>query len=183
MGIFVQKVLHIFFSHFLPNLGRQCLGGPREKTPGPHQIPSPSPFQPNTSPNNFLSFFFHAPYFTYNQTHPKEINHTNITLILKVKSPKNITEYRPISLCNVVYKLVSKVLANRLRAILLTVVSENQSAFQLRRVITDNILMAFETLHYMKHHQHGKFGYLALKLDMSKAYDRVEQVYLENIMK
>ena len=102
------------------------------------------------------------------------INHTNITLIPKVKSPENITEFKPISLCNVVYKLVSKVLANRLKMVLPAVVSENQSAFQAGRVIIDNVLMAFETLHYMKNHQSGKSGFMALKLDMSKAYDRVE---------
>ena len=51
-------------------------------------------------------------------------------------------------------------------------VSENQSVFQAGKVvITDNILMAFETLHYMKHYQLGKISFMALKLDMSKAYD------------
>ena len=83
---------------------------------------------------------------------PDVINHTNITLIPKVKSPENITEFRPFSLCNVVYKLVSKVLTNRLKMVLPAIVSENQSAFQAGRVITDNVLMAFETLHYMKNH-------------------------------
>ena len=60
---------------------------------------------------------------------PKEINHTHIALIPKVKSPERITKFRPISLCSVIYKVVSKVLANRLKGILPSVVSENQSTF------------------------------------------------------
>ena len=110
---------------------------------------------------------------------PNEINHTHIALIPKVKSPERIIEFRPISLCSVIYKVVSKVLANRLKVILPSVVSENQSAFQAGRLITDNVLMAFETLHYMKHHQNGKTGFMAMKLNMSKAYDWVEWKYLE----
>ena len=89
-------------------------------------------------------------------------------MIPKVKSLENITEFRPISLRNVIYKLISKVLANRLKVVLLAVVSENQSAFQAGRVITDNVLMAFETLHYMKNHQSSKSGFMALKLDIDR---------------
>lgn len=105
---------------------------------------------------------------------PEEVNHTYITLIPKVKSLEKISKFRPISLCNVIYKLVSKVLVNRLQKFLLLLISENQSAFQAGRVITNNVLMVFETLHYMKHHHSGKLGFMALKLDMSKAFDRVE---------
>lgn len=60
--------------------------------------------------------------------------------------------------------------------------SESQSAFVLGRLIIDNILVAFETLHHMQHQRRGKCGSMALKLDMSKAYDRVEWKYLKCVM-
>lgn len=112
----------------------------------------------------------------------KKINHTNICLIPKTQNPEWVKDFRPISLCNVVYKLISKVLANRLKKILPYVISETQSAFVPGRLISDNILLAFETLHHMHHMTHRKTGFMALKLDMSKAYDRVEWIFLEKIM-
>ena len=80
---------------------------------------------------------------------PPNFNDTHIVLIPKVKNPRKITEYRPISLCNVIYKLASKTVANRLKTVLSSIVSENQSAFTKGRFITDNILVAYETMHHI----------------------------------
>ena len=113
---------------------------------------------------------------------PPRANKTYICLIPKTKNPQNITEFHPISLCNVIYKIMSKVLANRLKKILPEVISEAQSAFVPGRLITDNILVAFETMHTIDQRRKGKEGLMAIKLDMSKAYDRVECSYLEAIM-
>ena len=101
----------------------------------------------------------------------------------KVKSPQKITEYRPISLYNVLYKLISKILANRLKKFLAAVIDDSQSAFVLGRLITDNVMVTFETMHYIDQRKKGKEALMAIKLDMSKAYDRVEWVYLEAMMR
>ncbi|CAM8966334.1 unnamed protein product [Rhodiola kirilowii] len=111
------------------------------------------------------------------------VNKTLITLIPKCKSPKRIEEYRPISLCNVAAKIVTKVLANRLKTILPSIISESQSVFVPGRLISDNILMAHEILHFIKTRRRQKSGYCSLKLDMTKAYDRVEWDFLEEIQR
>jgi ribonuclease HI len=113
----------------------------------------------------------------------KGMNFTYIALIPKIKSPKKVSDFRPISLCNVIYKLVSKVLANRLKVWLPKIISPFQSAFIQGRLITDNIIAAYETLHTMHSKMYGKTGYMAIKLDMSKAYDRVEWGFLERVMR
>ena len=106
------------------------------------------------------------------------LNQTNIALIPKTNSPTKMNEFQPISLCNVSYKIISKVLANRLKPILSTIILENQSAFVLDCLITDNVLVAFEIMHYLKKKE-GKENYMAVKLDMSKAYDRVEWCFFK----
>ena len=80
---------------------------------------------------------------------PPNFNKTHIVLIPKVKTPKKVTDYRPISLYNVVYKIVSKAIVNRLKKIIPSIISDTQSAFVHGRLIIDNAFVAFETMHHI----------------------------------
>ncbi|XP_060668083.1 uncharacterized protein LOC132799665 [Ziziphus jujuba] len=106
------------------------------------------------------------------------INHTLIALVPKVNDPSNVSDYRPISSCDVIYKMISKTLVNRLKAFLPKLISEEQSAFVPGRQITDTVLVAFEHMHFIGKKHLCQTGLMALKLDMSKAYDRVEWDFL-----
>lgn len=90
-------------------------------------------------------------------------------------------QFRPISLCNVLYKIISKTLTNRLQVIMDYLISPNQGAFLKCRLISDNILLSHEIFHHMRTHTSQK-RWMTLKLDMSKAYDRVELDFLINTM-
>ncbi|XP_058746447.1 uncharacterized protein LOC131619359 [Vicia villosa] len=113
---------------------------------------------------------------------PVELNETNICLIPKCAKPKDMKELRPISLCNVVYKLIAKLLANRLKVVLDKCVSEEQSAFVEGRSILDNAMVATEIIHALKRKASGNRANLALKIDISKAYDKVDWGFLRGIL-
>ena len=112
----------------------------------------------------------------------QKFHNTHIVLIPKTKNPEKVTDYRPISLCNVAYKIAAKAVANRLKPVLQEIIGENQSAFVAERLITDNILVAHELMNHISKKKKGKCGEMAIKLDMSKAYDRVEWDCLKQIM-
>ena len=103
-----------------------------------------------------------------------ELSKTNIALSPKKKSPTHMVNFRSISLSNVAYKIIAKVLSNRQKVVLPQIISENQSAFLSERLITDNILVAYEIMHYLNNKREGKESFMAVKLDMSKTFDHVE---------
>ncbi|XP_037496859.1 uncharacterized protein LOC105637737 [Jatropha curcas] len=92
-------------------------------------------------------------------------------------------DLRPIALCQVLYKIISKMYANRLKAILPKIISPTQSACVLGRHIQDNSIIASESVHYLKARRCGRVGYAALKIDISKAYDRLEWIFLSVVMR
>lgn len=91
------------------------------------------------------------------------INRTNITLVQKISNPSKMTDFRLLSLSNVVYKLVTKLLANRLKNVLPHIISENQSVYLSKRLITNNVLVVFELMHYLEPKKEGKENFMAGK--------------------
>ncbi|GAU10511.1 hypothetical protein TSUD_420810, partial [Trifolium subterraneum] len=109
----------------------------------------------------------------------KGLNSTFITLIPKVESPQRVADFRPIALVSSIYKILSKVLANRLRQVVGSIVSQSQSAFIKGRQILDGILIANEIVDEAKRENKEL---IMFKVDFEKAYDSVDWDYLNDVM-
>lgn len=110
-----------------------------------------------------------------------EVNNSLIVLIPKITAPSSANHFRPISLCNIVYKIIAKLLVSRLRPLLANLISPSQSAFILDRWIVENQLVVQELLHSFKRRK-AKGGFVAFKVDLQKAYDRVDWSFLRVVL-
>ncbi|WZZ26944.1 hypothetical protein YC2023_010345 [Brassica napus] len=110
---------------------------------------------------------------------PAGWNHTQLCLLTKVTDPTEMKDMRPISLCTIQYKIISRIMCNRLKLILPEIISETQGAFVGGRLITDNVIIAHELVHGLGTNEKIGSQSMAVKTDMSKAYDRVEWNFLE----
>lgn len=110
------------------------------------------------------------------------LNKTRIFLIPKQKNANKLKDFRPIGLVNISMKLISKAIAIRLKEILPQIISSSQNAFFKGRLISDNIFLVYEICHFIKGRKYQKLGAISLKLDMSKAFDRVEWRFLKQML-
>lgn len=107
------------------------------------------------------------------------INATFIALIPKVDKPSTFDNFRPISLCNYLYKIILKVISKRLKAVLSEKISKEQFGFLQGRQIHEAIGVAQEALHSFKARNMSR---AVLKIDLSKAYDRVSWLYVRMLL-
>ncbi|KAJ0250309.1 Reverse transcriptase domain-containing protein [Hirschfeldia incana] len=153
---------------------------------GSFKAPGPNGFQPifyqkcweivGDSVARFVMQFFETGQL------PKETNDALVVLIPKVNKPESITQFRPISLCNVLFKIITKAMVGRLKGVMNKLIGPAQSSFIPGRLSADNIVVVQEAVHSMRKKK-GKKGWMLLKLDLEKAYDRLRWDFLEDTLR
>lgn len=152
---------------------------------GPYKAPGPDGFQPFFFQKNWdmvgkeLASFVQGIYAGTENI--ASVNKTLLVFIPKISKPEVISQFRPIKLCNTVYKVVSKTLVHKIKEILPQVISKNQSSFVPGRHIINNIVVAQEIIHSMRY-QKGKKAFMALKIDLEKAYDRLRWSFIRETL-
>lgn len=112
---------------------------------------------------------------------PKEVNKTLLILIPKTDHPTSFKLYRPISLCTIFYKTVTKIIVNTLQVLLPDLIVPHQTSFFLGRHITENIIIAQKVAHSMRRKM-GKKGFMAIKVDLESAYDRLSWNFIHEAL-
>ena len=120
-------------------------------------------------------------FFNSGELHRRQ-NETHVRLIPKIVGPKRVSDYRPIALCTTHYKIIAKILTKRLQPLLADLISGHQSAFVPGRAISDNVLITHEILYYLRTSAAHQRCSMAVKTDMSKAYDRIEWDFLREVL-
>ncbi|XP_056843438.1 uncharacterized protein LOC130495882 [Raphanus sativus] len=147
-------------------------------------------------PDGFSAGFYHSfwntvgedvyqdirEFFETGYLHPRQ-NETHVRLIAKISGPRKVADFRPIALCSTHYKIIAKILTKRLQPLLPRIISPHQSAFVPKRAIGDNVLITHEILHFLRTSKAKVRCSMAIKTDMSKAYDRIEWSFLEAVLR
>ena len=115
------------------------------------------------------------------QSIPEYLNRTLITLIPKCNVLKSLSNYHLISLCNTMYKIVMKVIVANIYPMLSNLVSPYQTTFVLGRKGIDNVIILQELVHTMSKMK-GKGGFMAIKIDLEKAYDCLEWSFIQDTL-
>lgn len=117
--------------------------------------------------------------FVSNGKLPLGCNDTVISLIPKVPSPDSVKQLRPIGLCNISYKIITKVMVSRLKEVSKKLVGPNQRSFVPGRQIVDNIIVFQEVLNSMRTRK-AKVGWMIMKIDLEKAYDKLDWNFIRD---